>query len=330
MAQTQPISRRTFGVALTAASGLLARPGLAQTSDWPQRPVRVIVPLGAGGATDTLARTFTQRLAGVLGQPFPVENRPGGNTSIGAEAALRAPRDGYTLMFCAAGAIMATPRLQALSYDPQRDFVGVSVIGTNSSVVTVGRDFPARTFAEFVDHARANPGRLNAGNTGNGTSSHLAAVMVAVHARLDLVTVPYQGVPQLLADLIANRIQLHVGNPVDMIPQMQSGNVRILAATGASRMRQLPDVPAVAESFPGAAFVGWNGFFAPTGTPTPVIEKLSQAIGMIAREPDVAQRLDDLAIDPFDPSPEAAKALIARENPVYEQLLRSVGLLRAG
>jgi tripartite-type tricarboxylate transporter receptor subunit TctC len=330
MGVTRAITRRGLGACLAAAGLLPALPARAQAPDWPVRAVRVVVPYGAGGATDTLARTFAQRLASILGQPFPVENRPGGGTSIGAEAVLRAPRDAHTLFFCAAGAIMATPRLQALSYDPQRDFTGVTVVGTNSSVLAVARDFPARNLAEFVAYARANPGKLNAGNTGNGTSSHLAGVMVAMHAQLDLVMVSYPGVPQLLSDLIANRIQLHVGNPVDMIPQMQQGNVKILAVTGATRMAQLPDVPAVAESFPDAVFVGWNGFFVPTGTPQPVIDKLSRTVAGIMREPEVARRLESLAIDPFDPSPEAVRALVAQEGPMYDRLLRSAGLLRTG
>lgn len=330
MASGNGITRRAVGGALLATGAWLGQPARAQAPDWPTRPIRVIVPYGAGGATDTQARLFSQRLAVLLGQPFPVENRPGGNTAIGAEQVLRAPRDGYTIMFAAGGAVLATPRLQALTYDPARDFTGISIVGSNGNMLAVARDFPARTLQEFVEYARARPGQLNAGHTGNGTSSHLSAVLISVQAGLDIVMVSYPSVPQTMTDLITNRIQFHFGSPADILPQVQAGTLRVLAGSGEQRPPQLPDVPTVNEMFPGGAVLAWNGFFAATGTPRPVIDTLSRHIATIAREPEIVRRLGELGIEPAGTTPEGVQAMIEKETPQYERLLRAAGLLRGG
>jgi len=331
MARRDGITRRRIGASLLAAGGwLTGRPAGAQGTDWPARPVRVVVPYGAGGATDTQARLFSTRLAAILGQPFPVENRPGANTAVGAEQALRAPRDGHTLMFCAGGAILATPRMQALTYDPARDFAGVSIVGSNGNLLAVARDFPARDLAGLIAHARANPGRLNAGHTGNGTSSHLTTVMLALHAGLDVVMVSYPGVPQVMTDLITGRIQMHFGSPADILPQVQAGALRVLAASGERRAPQLPEVPTVAETFPEATFLAWNSFFTPTGTPRPVIDTLARHIAAIAREPEIVRRMAELGIEPWGSTPEEVEQRVRRETPIYDRLLRAAGLLRTG
>lgn len=326
------ITRRGVGAGIVAAAGGgwigAHRPARAQAADWPTRPVRVVVPYGPGGATDTQARLFSQRLAAVLDQPFPVENRPGAGSAIGAEQVLRAPRDGYTIMFAAGGAILATPRMQALAYDPARDFTGISIVGSNGNMLAVARDFPARDLAGFVAHARANPGRLNGGHTGNGTSSHLSTVLLNVQAGLDVVTVAYAGVPQVMADLIAGRLQLHFGSPADILPQVQAGNVRVLAGSGERRPRELPEVPTIDEVFPGGAVVAWNGFFAAAGTPRPVIDTLARHIAAIAREPEMVRRLRDLGIEPDGSTPEGVRAMIEKETPLYERLLSAAGLRR--
>jgi tripartite-type tricarboxylate transporter receptor subunit TctC len=329
MASGIGITRRAVGASLLAAGGWLAsRPAGAQATDWPARPVRVVVPYGAGGATDTQARLFGQRLASILNQPFPVENRPGAGTAIGAEQVLRAPRDGYTIMFAAGGAVLATPRMQALTYDPARDFTGISIVGSNGNMLAVARDFPARTLAEFVAYARANPGRLNGGHTGNGTSSHLSILLLNLSAQLDIVPVAYPGVPQIMADLIAGRLQMHFGSPADILPQVQGGHLRVLAGSGERRPRELPDVPTVNEVFQGGAVVAWNGFFAASGTPRPVIDTLARHIATIAREPEIIRRLQDLGIEPEGTGPDAMQAVIDRETPLYERLLTAAGLRR--
>lgn len=329
MTLAKRITRRQTGAAFLAlASGGAA--AQAQPVAWPTRPVRVVVPYGAGGATDTMCRLFCARLATILGQPFPVENRPGGNAAVGAEVVLRAPHDGYTLYFAAGGAFSATPRMQALSYDPVRDFTGISIVGTNGMVLAVNKDLPVRNLAEFVAYAKANPGRLNCATSSFGTSSHLAPVMLAVHAGLEIVMVPYPGVPAAIADLIAGRIQLHFGSAADILPQAQAGTLRVLAVSSEQRMRQLPDIPAVAESFPGATYIAWNAFFAPSGAPQAVITILARHISAIAREPEIVARLDELGIEATGSTPEEVAAMIRREGPEYERLLRASGLLRAG
>jgi tripartite-type tricarboxylate transporter receptor subunit TctC len=319
-------SRRQLGALL--AAGTLARPALAQ-SDFPSKAVRVVVPYGPGGATDTQARLFSQRLAQILNQPFPVENRPGAGTAIGAEQVLRAPRDGHTIMFAAGGAILATPRMQALTYDPARDFRGISIVGSNGNMLAVARDFPARTLQEFVTYAKANPGTLNGGHTGNGTSSHLATVLLNVSAGLDVTTVAYPGVPQVMGDLIGGRLQLHFGSPADILPQVQAGNVRVLAGSGEQRSPDLPDVPTLNEVYRAGAVTAWNGFFAPTGTPQEAIELLARHIATIAREPEIVARLKTLGIEPDGSTPAGVQAMIDRETPLYERLLTAAGLRRS-
>ncbi|MGG5823205.1 Bug family tripartite tricarboxylate transporter substrate binding protein [Falsiroseomonas sp. HW251] len=320
------ITRRQVGALL--AAGTLARPALAQPSDFPNRPVRVVCPYGPGGATDTQARIFSQRLSQLLGQPFPVENRPGAGTAIGAEQVLRAPRDGYTIMFAAGGAILATPRMQTLTYDPARDFTGISMVGSNGNMLAVARDFPARTIQEFVAYGKANPGKLNGGHTGNGTSSHLATVLINVAAGLDITPVAYAGVPQIIADLIAGRLQLHFGSPADILPQVQAGNLRVLAGSGERRARDLPDVPTVNEVYGGGAVVAWNAFFAPTGTPRPAIDLMARHLIAASREPEVIARLQALGIEQEGSTPEAVQQQIERETPLYERLLTAAGLRR--
>jgi len=326
-----PITRRRAAKAMLVAGGVLAVQGArAQQADWPTRPVRVVVPYGAGGATDTMCRLFGARLAAILGQPFLVENRPGGNSAIGAEQVLRAPHDGYTLLFAAGGAFLATPRMQAVSYDPVRDFAGISIVGSNGMILAVNRDFPASNFAEYIALLPANPGKMSCGTSSFGTSSHLAPVMLTVHAGLDITMVPYPGVPQILADLIGGRIQLHFGSAADILPQVQAGTLKVLAVSSPQRMKQLPDIPAVAETFPGATYLAWNGFFAPRATPAPVIALLARHVGAIAREPEIVRRLAELGIDADGGTPADVEATLAREGPEYERLLKASNLLRAG
>jgi tripartite-type tricarboxylate transporter receptor subunit TctC len=331
MGRTNGLTRRVLGTSLLAlGGGFTARSTAAQAPDWPTRAVRVVVPYGAGGATDTMCRLFCARLATILGQPFAVENRPGGNAAVGAEAVLRAPRDGYTLYFAAGGAFSALPRMQPLSYDPVRDFVGISIVGTNGMILAINKDLPPRNLEEFVRYARDNAGKVNCATSSFGTSSHLAPVMLAVHAKLDIVMVPYPAVPAAMTDLLTGRVQMHFGSAADILPQVQAGTIRVLAVSSERRMAQLPDLPTVAESFPGATYVAWNGFFAPSGTPRPVIDLLARHIAAIAREPEIIRRLDELGIEATGSTPEEVEATIRREGPEYETLLRASGLRRTG
>nr|WP_272877192.1 tripartite tricarboxylate transporter substrate-binding protein [Roseomonas marmotae] len=326
MENERMITRRALGFAAAVAA---ASPAFAQTGGWPSRPVRVIVPYGAGGATDTLCRLFCARLSAVLSQPFPVENRPGGNAVLGAEAVLRA-RDGHTMLFAGPGVFSATPKMQSVSYDPLRDFMGVNIVGSNGILLVVNKEFPPSTLPELVAWARANPGRLNTASSSLGTSSHLAPFTLATAAGIELTIVPYPGVPQIVADLVSGRVHAHFGSPADMLQLVQSGAVKAIALTGAHRVPQLPDVPTIAETFPGAIFTTWNGMFAPAGTPPQVVSLLSGHMLTISREPEVLRRLADLGIEPDARTPEEVDATIRQEGKEYERLLRAAGVLRAG
>jgi len=317
------IARRS-ALALLGASAALPRPARAQS--WPQRTVRVIVPYGAGGATDTMCRMICTQLTSRIGQPFVVENRTGAGGAIGAEAVARAT-DGHTLLFAAGGVFNALPRMQKLGFDPVADLTGISIVGVNGMLLGVREDFPARDLAEFVAYAKAHPGELNCGSSSIGTSSHLAPLMLMVKAGIDIVMVPYPSVPAAIADVLGGRIQVHFGSPADIIPQMGKG-IKVLANSGARRSPQVPDIPTVAETYPGGVYEAWNGFFAPRDTPQAVIGMLSQHIVAIVKEAEMGQRFAALGIDATGTTPEEVVATIAREAPVYEASLKAAGLMK--
>jgi len=258
---------------LVSLLGLVAASAAAQS--WPQRPVHVIVPFVAGGNTDSQARIVTERLNEALGQPFVVENKVGAGGAIAAEYVAKSTPDGYTLFF-AASPQFSLPLVQKVNFDPYQDFAPVSIVGTNAFVLGVHVSVPARTVREFVDYVKARPGQLNYASAGAGTTTHLTAALFLVRAGLRMTHVPYKGGAQAVADLVGGQVQMYFGNASELMPHAQGGKVHLLAVSSAKRTPQLPDVPAIAETYPGFATGTWNGFLAPTGTPQPIIDRLAQ------------------------------------------------------
>ena len=297
----------------------------ATAQPWPQRPVRVIVPFVAGGSTDTQARIASERLNELFGQPFIVENKVGASGAIAAEFVARSPADGYTVFFGASPQFVL-PLVQKVNFDPYKDFAPVSIVGTNPFVLGVHTSVPATTLKQFVDYVKARPGQLNYASAGAGTITQLTAALFLSRAGLQMTHVPYKGGAQASADLIAGQVHMYFGNPAELLPHAAGGKIRLLAVSSAKRTPQLPDVPAVAEIYPGFATGTWNGFLAPTGTPRAIVDRLAQEVAKVVREPATAERLRKIGVEPLGNTPAEFAALVQREAPVWRDAVKAAGI----
>lgn len=319
--------RASVAMPLLAMLLLLAQ-GAACAQAWPQKPVRVIVPYAAGGNTDIMARIASERLSNTFGQQFLVENRVGGSGAVAGQFAAHSAPDGYTFFFCATPQIQIVPLVQKVGYDPFKDFVFVSIVGTSPNILAVHPAIPATTLKEFVEYAKSNVGKLNYGSGGSGTFGHLASVLLFTRAGLDMTHIPYKGGSQATMDLVAGQIQMYFGNASELIPQAKLGKVRLLGVSSPNRNAELPDVPAVAEFYPGLQMVAWNGYLAPAATPKDIVERVSQAVAKAARDPAVVERLTKLGIDPLGNSPAEFAEIIRTEAALYRDAVKASGLRR--
>jgi tripartite-type tricarboxylate transporter receptor subunit TctC len=300
----------------------------SKAQDWPTRPVRVIVPYGPGGIADLLVRMTTDRLTKIFGQPFVLENRPGGGGVVGMEYAAHAPNDGYTLTQAGGNQFSVVPLMQKLNYDPLKDLTPISIIAVNGMALAVNTDLPVQSVAQFIAYAKSHPGELNYGTGGVGTSSHLVPAAFAARAGLDMVAVPFQSTPASILALLAGSVQVFFGNIPDIIESVHTGRARLLALSNAKRIPRFPDVPTVAETVPGFVMTAWNGYFAPAGTPKYIVERMSQAVAAICREPDIVKRMEQLSLEPVGNTPDEVAEIIRRELPIYEAAVTAAGLRR--
>jgi tripartite-type tricarboxylate transporter receptor subunit TctC len=307
---------------LLCATALLASSfsAAAQTA-YPGKPVRVVVAFTAGGTTDILARAVTQRLSEKLGQPFVIDNKPGGGGNIGTEFVVRAPADGYTLIVNSVGPMAVNQTLyKALPYDPLTDLVPVVQIADVPNVLVVNPEVPAKTLEEFIAYARANPNKLNYGSTGIGTSSHLSSYMLSKRVGADTLHVPYKGA-NALNDLLAGRVQFMFATIPSVISHIKAGKLRAIAVSSPKRSRSLPDVPTVAEKgFPDFSAGSWFGFFAPKGTPAPVIAQLNKSVNEAL--PSLEAQMIREGADPVGGTPEQFGRFARQE---YEKWKAIVG-----
>ncbi|MGJ7611220.1 MULTISPECIES: Bug family tripartite tricarboxylate transporter substrate binding protein [unclassified Variovorax] len=271
--------RRLVGTAALLATGLGALPQARAQPAYPSKPVRVVVAFTAGGTTDILARAVAQKLGEKFKQSFIIDNKPGGGGNIGTEFVVRAPADGYTLIVNSVGPMAVNQTLyKNMSYDPLTDLVPVVQIADVPNVLVVHPDLPVKTLDEFIAYARANPNKLNYGSTGVGTSSHLSSFMLSKRVGAETLHVPYKGA-NALNDLLAGRVQFMFATIPSVIAHIQAGKLRAIAVSSPKRSRSMPDVPTVAEKgFPGFSAGSWFGFFAPKGTPGPVIALLNTSV----------------------------------------------------
>jgi tripartite-type tricarboxylate transporter receptor subunit TctC len=309
---------------LLAAAFGLALAASAQAQEYPTKPIRIIVPYPAGGSADLLPRIFAEKLSAKWGQPVLVENRPGAGGNIGAELAYKAEPDGYTLFATAPGPLVVNQNLyRKLAFDPAQ-FVPVSVMAAIPNVFLVNPNVPAKNVDELIAYARANPGKLNYGSQGNGTTSHLTAELFKSTAGgLNITHVPYKGSAPAMAALLGGEIDLMFDNLGVTLQHVRSGKLRALAVGGEKRVASLPDVPTMSEILSGFTSVAWFGIVAPPKTPTTIAEKLSAAVAEAIRQPDVAKRLAAMSADPIGGTPAEMAAFMKRDGERWKSVIES-------
>ena len=299
-----------------------------QANEWPDHTVRIVVPYGAGGVTDTMARVTADRLGKIFNQTFIVENKPGAGGAIGVDYAIHSPQDGYTLLFVGSTLFTVLPLAENVDYVPLKDLVPVSVTGTNGMVLVVAKDAPYASLSDFIADARAHPGKLTYSSGGTATNNHLSTAYLAGKEGLDMVHVPFTGGPAALTAVLSKSVDMHFGNSSDLIEPVKSGSVKALAVSTRERMPQLPDVPTVGETIPGFEYVAWNGYAATGGVPAEIRTRLAQALQKIAADPDVIKTFANLGIQSVGTTPEQAVASIRKDMPIYAQILDMAGVRR--
>jgi tripartite-type tricarboxylate transporter receptor subunit TctC len=283
----------------------LATSTASSSQNYPNRPVRLVVPFPAGGPADALGRTIADQLNKMWNQPVIVENRGGAGGNLGAEVVARAAPDGYTLLLNASSHVINASLYEKLPYDPIKDFTPVSEVASYMLVLVVHPSVPANSVKDFVAFAKAKPDGLSVANAGLGTPTHLAAVLFAQAAGVNLIHVPYRGAAPASTDLIGGQVPAMFNNPVNAVPQVKANNLRALAVTGSKRLALLPDLPTIAESgYPGFETRTWYGLFGPAGMPADIVRKLHADIEKVLRMPEVANNLVaqgwDIAVSPPD------------------------------
>lgn len=318
-----PLSRRRTLAALLAA-GL---PPLQAQPRFPQRTITLVVPFGAGGIADLVARTVAEQMARRLGQAVVVDNRPGAGSIVASQVVARAAPDGHTLLLMSNGHAVSVGLFRQLPVDPQRAFAPITTLGEFDLGLFVPAGSRFATLADWVAAARVAPGRLTVGSIAPGSTQHLAGRLFDTTAGIETLAVPYNGSPAVLAALRGGQVDAAVEIVGPMLPQLQAGAVRALAVTGARRNPALPHVPTVAEAgVPGYEVASWNGLAAPAGTPAPVLQRLHDAAQAALATPAVQQRLAALGVRLQGSTPEAMGGLLAREIERWGAVIRRAGI----
>jgi tripartite-type tricarboxylate transporter receptor subunit TctC len=317
---------RILCAGLLGLAALCGSSVLAAAEQYPSRVIKWVVGYPAGGTTDILARLIGQHLSEHLGQQVIIENRPGAANNIGTEAVANAQPDGYTLLFVNPANGINASLYKKLSFNFIRDIAPVGGIARVPNLMTVNPQVPANTVAEFIAYAKANPGKVNMASSGNGTSVHLSGELFKTMTGLNLVHVPYRGAAPALTDMLSGQVQVMFDNMPSTLPHVQSGGLRGLAVTTATRSKVLPDVPTVAETVPGYEASAWFGMGAPKGTPREVIDTLNKAINAALADPKIQARLAELGGDPMGGTPEAFGEVIKAETEKWAKVVDAVGI----
>jgi len=318
--------RRRFLQLALAAAAVAVSPRSAPALDYPTRPVRVIVAVAAGGGADIVARLTGQWLSERLGQQFIVENRPGGGTNIGTEMAAHAPADGYTLLLVNLSHAINATLYEKLNYNFSRDIAPIAGIVSVSNVVEVHPSVPAKTLPDFIAYAKANPGKINMGSAGNGSSSHMAGELFKMMTGVNLVHVPYRGQGPAMTDLLGGQLQVVFATTPGTTEYVRVGRLHALAVTTAMRAEALPDVPTVADFVPGYESSQWYGLGAPKGTPAEIIDKLNQEVNAALVDPRMKTRLADIGGTMLPGSPADFAKLIADEIEKWAKVVKFAGI----
>jgi tripartite-type tricarboxylate transporter receptor subunit TctC len=290
---------------LQASAGVLCLPRWARAQAYPNRPIRYIVPVAAGGGNDMIARVVTQRWGTVLGQSFVVENQGGGGGVIASQTVARAAPDGYTLMQGYVATHGTNPATRKIPYDPIKDFTPVGMIGATPNTLVVAAAVPAKTVAEFINYVKRNPDGVNYGSAGPGSLTHLTMELLKQEAGLSMVHIPYKGIAPAFNDLLGGQTQAMFPGLAAALPHLRSGRARALAVTGKQRSAQLPDVPTMEEAgFKGFDAMQWYGSVGPAGMPVEVVRRLNETQVMVLKDPDLREKLSGEAVEPWPMTPE--------------------------
>ncbi len=313
---------RSFIVFMLA---LAAGPACGQA--FPERPIRIIVPLPPGGSPDTLARTLSQALPGAWGQPVVVENKTGGSQNIGSDAVAKSAPDGYTWLLAPDNVFCVNPYITRQAFDPLSDLAPVTELARIQFLLVVNPSVPARSVQELVAYAKAHPGEINYGSSGNGSPQHLGAVLLERTTGVKMNHVPYKGAAPVIADLVPGRIQLFIGAANQLLPQVREGRLRLLGSTAAQRFANLGDVPTVAEAgAPGYSLDPWLGLFVPAKTPPEIVAKISAEVGRVLNEPQLKARLGSQGIEVLTSAPAEFARFVRDDNAKWGKLIKEAGI----
>jgi tripartite-type tricarboxylate transporter receptor subunit TctC len=327
MNQLHP-SRRRFtlgGLALAAAAAVA--PLAAGADTYPSRPITIVVPFSAGGTTDILARVIGQALHKELGQTVVVDNRAGAGGNIGAALAAKSPADGYTLFMGTVGTHAINQSLyKRLGFDPVKDFAPLTRVAMVPNLLVANPGKPYKTVQELIAYAKSNPGKVNFGSSGSGSSIHLSGELFNALAKVDMVHVPYKGSAPAVTDLLGGQIDIMFDNMPSAIQHVRAGRLRPLAVTTARRSPELPDVPTVAEAgVPGYEATSWFGMFAPAGTPAPVVARLNAALVKVLAQPEVKKKLAEQGAEAYSEKPEAFAEFMRKETAKWGKVVKESG-----
>lgn len=306
----------------------VAATGMASAhAQYPERPVRIVVPLSAGGVTDTVARMVGEQLAKRLGQPFIVENKPGAGGAIGAEYVANAKPDGYTLIMGTVSSHAINPSVyKNLRYNNIKDFAPISLVAAGPNLLAVNPSVPAHNVTELIQWIKANPGKVSYGSTGTGTSTHLAAELFKQMTGVQMTHIPYKGSAPMMTDLVAGQVQLAFDNMPTALAQVKAGKLRAIAVTSPQRWPLEPKIPTVSETLPGFQIVSWQGLFAPAKTPAPIVQKLSETVREILKEPQIVTRFRQLGTNPGGDTSAEFAAFVRSETQKWAHVAKAAGI----
>ncbi|MES2980309.1 MAG: tripartite tricarboxylate transporter substrate binding protein [Pseudomonadota bacterium] len=323
MKLTRRLVLATAGACLTAMISPLA----AAQDAYPSRPIRLVIPYPPGGGNDTLGRLVAQRLSTSLGQQVFVDNKPGAGGNLGTGEVARAKPDGYTLTLGFVANMAMTPHLGKLTYDPLKDFAPVSMVAQGFQILVVNPAFPAKSVAELVALAKAQPGTLNYASGGNGSPLHLVGELFKLQAGIDMVHVPYKGSNPAAAAVIAGETQMVFGGVVSSLPFVKSGRLRALAVTSPTRIEVAPDVPTLAElGYKGVEASSWYGLFAPAGTPAAIVQRLNREMVALGKNPEHRDQLFKQGQEAVYSTPEELAAYVKTENDKWGRVIKAANI----
>ena len=308
--------------------GTVLAPSMLQAQDaWPARPITFVVPYGAGGYTDLVARLTARYVENALGKPVIVDNRAGAGGIVGTQAVANAAGDGYTFCVCSIGAISIGPfdPNQKVGYDPLRDLTPVGIVSSIAQVVIANKDLPVKTLAELVSYAKANPGKPNYGSSGAGGLTHYSVELFQARTGIKVVHIPFKSGGNSTAAVVSGEVDFSFANMTDGLPQVQAGSVRGLAVTSLKRSPYFPDLPTVQEAvLPDFVVETWNGIMAPSKTPEPIIRKLAEILIKMADDPEVKEIMRKAGADTVKTTPEQYRARIVREIAQWKPLIQEI------